>query len=291
MVRILRVFPRITNATPFDNMCRFGEPDMFDPPDCDEVHVSVTFSWDIKRGEELRAAWADVHPCVKISGPAYNDRGETFIPGLYLKRGHVITSRGCPNHCWFCLVPHREGDLRELPITEGHTVHDSNLLACSDSHVRAVFDMLDRQPTRPLFVGGLESAILKDWHISALRELRSQRLYFAYDTPNDLEPLRDAGKRLQAAGFTRSSHLYAYVLIGYERDTQEAAERRLLDAWEAGFCPYAMLYHDKNGETQKIWRKFQRKWVRPAIIRKRVKDRNLITIPAASGVTIEEVKP
>ena len=36
----------------------------------------------------------------------------------------------------------REGNLRELPITSGHIVLDDNLLACSEKHIRSVFDML-----------------------------------------------------------------------------------------------------------------------------------------------------
>ena len=68
------------------------------------------------------------------------------MPGMYLKKGYVITSRGCPNRCWFCSVPRREGGrLRELPITEGNIVLDDNLLACSRQHIEAVFEMLGRQ--------------------------------------------------------------------------------------------------------------------------------------------------
>ena len=49
---------------------------------------------------------------------------------MYMKPGYVITSRGCPNRCWFCAVPKREGyQLRELPVTDGWIVADDNLLA------------------------------------------------------------------------------------------------------------------------------------------------------------------
>ena len=58
---------------------------------------------------------------VHMGGPAFNMPGGDFVPGMYLKKGYVITSRGCPNRCWFCSVPRREGGrLRELPITEGN---------------------------------------------------------------------------------------------------------------------------------------------------------------------------
>ena len=77
------------------------------------------------------------------------------MPGLYLKHGYTITSRGCHNNCWFCSVPKREGALRELPINDGWNILDDNLLACSENHIRAVFEMLKRQKHKPEFTGGI----------------------------------------------------------------------------------------------------------------------------------------
>ncbi len=71
-----------------------------------------------------------------------------------MKKGYVITSRGCPNRCWFCAVPKREGGrLRELPVTDGWIITDDNFLACSAKHIDQVFAMLKRQPHRPQFTG------------------------------------------------------------------------------------------------------------------------------------------
>ena len=35
---------------------------------------------------------------------------------------------------------------------------------------------------------------------------------------------------------------------------------------KAGFMPYAMLYRDAEGKVDKEWSKFQREWLRPAIV-------------------------
>lgn len=44
--RIIRVFPRRTNATPDDELVRVREtPSFFD--EADEVHISVAFTWDM----------------------------------------------------------------------------------------------------------------------------------------------------------------------------------------------------------------------------------------------------
>lgn len=267
-MRIIRVFPRKTKATPDDDLVRIGKyPDLFD--EADEVHISVSFTWDRIKAEILANAWRRVAP-VKIGGPALNEPGGDFVPGMYLKSGYVITSRGCPNRCWFCSVPKREGEtVRELPITEGWNVLDDNLLACSDDHIRAVFSMLAKQKEPIEFTGGLEAARLKPWHCEEMKKLRIKQMFFAYDTPDDREPLWRAGGLLRYAGFKVHPHshsLRCFVLCGYPHDNIPSAEGRMKDTMNAGFTPMAMLWKSETGKRDPEWAKFQREWARPAII-------------------------
>jgi len=269
---IARVFPRRTTATPDDALV-FTTPPPEELPDISEVHVSVAFTYDMPKAEKLAEDWAKTGLPIHMGGPAFNQPGSDFIPGLYLKQGYVITSRGCDRGCWFCSVTAREGGkVRELPVTTGWNVLDDNLLACSERHIRDVFSMLKKQEKHPIFTGGLEAALLQPWHVELLREVKAARMYFAYDTPSDYEPLVQAGRLLRNGGITKASHRAAcYVLIGYHGDTMDAADARLRAAWEAGFVPYAMLYRDETGETEADWRRFQRAWVRPEIVLSRLK--------------------
>jgi hypothetical protein len=220
------------------------------------------------KAEQLAEAWRVLGVPVLMGGPAYNLPGCEFIQGRYVKEGCTITSRGCPNHCWFCAVPKREGGLRELPIQDGWNVLDDNLLACSDEHVERVFQMLSRQKHLARLTGGIEAKLLRPWHCKRLREIKIERLYCAYDTPDDYEPLVQAGKMLKDAGFADNhGQLNCYNLIGYKGDTFEKAEKRMRQTWDAGFMPFAMLYKNDRGETDKEWRRFQRVWARPMIIR------------------------
>ena len=262
---ILRVFPRRTKATPDDDYVRIGYPDLFVPEDISEIHISVTFTWDLKEAEQLAEAWSK-YGNVKIGGVATGQRGGEFTPGMYLKRGYVITSRGCPNHCWFCSVPKREGNIRELEIKDGYIIQDDNLLACSERHIRAVFEMLQRQSRRPIFSGGIEAKLLKPWHVELFKQVKPHEIFFAYDTPDDLEPLINAAKLFKEAEYLSRNRLRCYVLIGYRGDTFDKAAERLNTVKNLGFCPFAMLYRDFKGETDASWRKFQREWARPAAI-------------------------
>ena len=271
-MKIARVFPRITKATPNDALSFFDAPGLF-VPEVDEVHVSVAFTWDKERAEWLAYQWQHVAP-VRIGGPAYNQPGAAFVPGQYVRPGYVVTSRGCPNKCWFCSVWKRETGLKELPICDGRNVLDDNLLACSERHIREVFVMLKRQRGPVEFTGGLEAKRLLPWHVELLCDLRPAQMFFALDTPDDEEPLRAASKLLLEAGFTRNQ-MRCYVLIGGPRDDFQQADLRLRLCLELGFFPMAMLWRDESGKTASEWRSFQRQWSRPAIIASRIKQGKL----------------
>jgi hypothetical protein len=273
-VRLIRVFPRRTKATPDDGLARFGPPDLFD--EADAVHVSVAFTWDRPLAERLARAWEVVAP-VRVGGVAYGDGGREFIPGKYIKRGYTFTSRGCPRRCWFCSVWKRDPVPRLLtPLVEGWNVLDDNLLACPRPHVEAVFRMLARQGRRVEFTGGLEARALEDYQVGLLAGLRPRpTCFFAYDPGDPFETLRDAARRLLAAGFTARSHrLRCYVLVGFPRDTFDAAEQRLWQMLGVGFTPMAMLWRPETPAADRHapgpeWRAFQRRWARPAIIHAR----------------------
>ena len=264
-MKILRVFPRRTKATPTDSMVYIDRPpDMF-VPECDEIHISVTFTYDMARAEQLYEQWGAVGVPVQMGGPAFGKPSGEFIPGRYLREGYTITSRGCPNKCWFCSVWKREPKHIELEIKDGWIVQDDNLLACSDRHIKAVFEMLKRQPQKAVLSGGLESKNLKEWHVAGLKEVEPKRMYFAYDTKDDYEPLVEAGKLLKRYDF-KIRQCRCYVLIGYKGDTFEKADKRLKQTVKAGFWPFAMLYKDEQGNEDKAWRKFQRIWCNPYIV-------------------------
>lgn len=262
----IRVFPRRTKATPDDEFAFIGYPPLFRPR-VNRVDISCTFSWDKEECEKLAAAWGIYYNNVRLGGIAFGDKGGDFISGQYLKKGYIITSRGCNNRCWFCDAWKREGKIRELPIVDGWNVLDNNLLQCSENHIRSVFAMLKRQRQRAEFTGGFETRLLKDWHIELLLDLKPKQIFFAYDKIDDLEPLIEVGRRLLKAGFTKESHtLRCYVLIGYPNDKIESADARLKEVLRIGMTPMAMLWRNKKNKTNLEWCRFQREWARPQII-------------------------
>lgn len=269
MKRIARVFPRRTNMSPTDDLAFFGPPTIETMAmDIEEVHISVTFTWELEKADDLYEAWQLLGVPVEVGGPAFDDRMGDFVPGMYLKPGMTITSRGCTKDCWFCSVPRcAHGVIRELPIQDGWNILDDNILGTGERHFQEVIEMLSRQPERAVFSGGLEPALLQPWQAELLRSINPKTMYTAYDTKDDYEALREMARILWEAGFSQKSHqVKCYALCGYEGDSFEEAQKRMEQIMELGFLPFAMLFRDESGKTDEEWRKFQREWANPVIV-------------------------
>jgi len=251
--------------SPTDQDCYFGPPKL-NTPIYDEVHISVTFTWDIQKAKDLAVQWQN-YGKVKVDGVAISgESDQPFQAGMYLRRGITITSRGCPNNCSFCMV--RRGLIEFDDFPEGNIVQDNNILACSDRHWRLVMNMLKKQ-RRIEFKGGLDKYRITPKVAEDLRTLSISTLWLACDQPNGIGPLRKAVNILTKAGFTRS-HLYCFVLIG---DNAKENIHRLREVWKIGCMPFAQLLKNKDNsiEYTKSWQRLARRWSRPAIIRTRMK--------------------
>lgn len=278
MAEVIRVFPDRNKWTPDDEWAFVGEPPFFRPGTSETpVMVSVTFTWWRRRAEEIANSWRMYYSNVRVGGPAYDDPGGEFIPGMFIKNGCTITTRGCPKKCGWCSVPKREGALRLLPIRPGYIVQDNNLLASSlpspmyteaqaRAHFDSVFEMLRGQKRVCSFNGGLDKHFLKPWHVPYFDSIPIGELWWACDEPDDFRWLERV-KELFAHVPMRK--MRCYTMIGYEGETLAESEKRIERVFELGFMPFSQLYQppDANVPTKIYgadWKAVNRKWSRPA---------------------------
>jgi hypothetical protein len=269
---MIRVFPRKTKWTPTDDLAFVGEPGLFRPPEM-PVKISVTFTWDIPEAERLYRAWSAYYQDVQIGGPAFDDPGAIFEPGVFVKPGITFTSRGCSKNCDWCLAK-REGWIRELPIRDGWDVADNNLLACSREHIEAVFDMLRRQPEPVKFSGGLDAEMFQPWHVDLLKTIRLKFAWFACDYPGALPNLERVADLM--ADISREKKR-CYVLIGFNGEEIKQAEKRLEAVYRLDFLPMAMLYKSpdlKEKHWPTDWLKLRRTWSRPAAYKREMANKS-----------------
>lgn len=269
---MIRVLARKTKWSPTKDMVFYTRPPLFVRNWSKDtlVMVSATFTWDIEKAYELARAWKLHFDNVRIGGPAFDDPGGEFVPGRFIKEGVTFTSRGCPNRCPWCLVPRREGELRELKIQPGHIVQDNNLLACRREHIEKVFEMLAKQKKGIKFLGGLDIDYLTPWHVELFKKIKIGKcgLCVACDRPQDLKRLDKAADLLSDFSIEKKR---CYVLVGKDGESQDQAQARCEAVLAKGFLVYAQLYRPENASSVRgDWRTFCYFWSKPRLYRKKL---------------------
>ena len=280
--KLIRVFPRRTSHTPKDRRAFIGEPPLFRPP-ANEIHISVSFTWDIQEARRLEKSWGALYPGrVKVGGPALGDpTASQFVPGRYIKPGVTFTSRGCDRKCPWCLVPAREGKIREIQdFEDGWVIQDNNFLQTSKEHQTRVFDMLRRQRTPRSrgveFSGGIDARLVTEFFSDQLKTVRVRQIFLAADTKLSISHLK---KAVSILGWLKRSQLRAYTLIGFGNDTIPKATARLERVYNVGAVPYAQLYQPvgKRIEYSPEWRALSRVFSRSASTSGYMRSRNIIS--------------
>ena len=287
-MKIIRVFPRQTKLTPTDDLSFLYDPKaeyLYGPPvnapEAEEVHVSVTFTWDIERAHEIADMWRWRYPVVKVGGPALGDKPNGFTPGVYINDRVTFTTSGCDRRCPWCLVWKREGKLQEIEnFPDGCIIQDNNLCQASMLHIERVFEMLARykKATRrfAIFSGGLDARIIAsekgDKIVELLQNADVKQLFLAADSKNSVDILKGALEKLEFFGrcnYGLIKKVYCYTLIGFDGETIPQARERLEAVYQAGCLPFSQLYQpdDHYVEWSKEWKRFARTWSRPAAMK------------------------
>jgi len=217
-------------------------------------------SWEKEKAEKLAEAWSRV-AAVEVGGPAYEWPAGNFEPGMYLRTGYVITSRGCIKNCPFCFVRRREGDIRTIPIRAGAWLCDNNILACPREHIEAVFDMLATQK-KVRIQGGFDVDLLEEWHVARAVQVRPTKIYIAFDHANKRDAVHRALSMMLNGGI-RFGIVHSFVLGGFRDDTIEQAEGRCRWLLAEGAVPIASVYRgpeEKKAKRDPEWNEWYKRW-------------------------------
>lgn len=185
------------------------------------------------------------------------DEAEAMVPdySLYPDCNYAMgyLSRGCIRRCKFCLVPEKEGRLRQVAeigslVRDGNDklmLLDNNLLGLSnalgilqelaDRGLRVNFNQgLDIRlvtPEKAQVLAGI-SYFCSDWH--------NRSLHFAFDHPCLKQQVVEGIQILGEAGIA-AKNLAFYVLVGFDTTLEEDVSRcEVLRGY--GVRPYVMRY-------------------------------------------------
>lgn len=239
--------------------------------EADEAYLSAIFTWDLPaliHDTNLLMAKGIKH--IEVGGPAVTAMPELvekmtglkpatgLDPRFEIAQGAyqaTFTSRGCPRACNFCLVNKLEGrklvEYEEFPIPVGVNpyVCDNNLLATSWGHQKLVVDKLRGVKNLDINSGFDDRIFMKDpekyW--SLYRELDIEAWRFAYDKPEQREPIKAAAEFLHKKG-VNYRNILVYCLAGGPGEKPgtavsfEESRERLQYLIDIGVSPYPQRY-------------------------------------------------
>lgn len=191
----------------------------------------------------------------------------SLYPNIDGKTAYGFLTRGCPNHCKWCVVPKKEGnitpymDVDEIAI-EGRThliLMDNNILAC-DYGLEQIEKIVNRQ-YKVDFNQALDARLVDDEVAKMLARVNwIKRIRFGCDTPRQIEECERATSLLDKYGYKGEYFFYCILLD----DFKESFKR--VNHWRnkgRRFLPHAQPYRDVNNPHQIIpqWQKDLAGWV------------------------------
>lgn len=182
------------------------------------------------------------------------------------KTAYGFLTRGCPNKCFWCIVPKKEGkqhpymDVEEISI-EGRTnliLMDNNVLA-SDYGLQQI-EKIIRKGYRVDFNQGIDSRLVTDDVAKLLAKVRwIHSIRFGCDTPQQIVECERAMKMIDSHRKVPATYLL-YTIIG--KDINECYHRLSYFRGNKRVRIVGQPYRDFNNSKQVIpqWQKDMAHW-------------------------------
>lgn len=189
-------------------------------------------------------------------------------------------SRGCIRNCPWCVVPRKEGAIRQYDDVERLAqdrkwlvLMDNNFLANDFEFIKEQLEKIQRNGYSIDFNQGLDARLVTPENAALLAKCKwftisanNKYIRFSCDTSGMIEPLANAIKTLRKVGY--SGDIFVYILA---HELEDSLERILkiceIDKKIHPFCqPYRNL--DGDGEIQNFGLKNLARWCNMAAIRK-----------------------
>lgn len=244
----------------------------------DKVYISCIFPKN--RSTALGIATGFPHSQVILGGSGLNygvlpkEIEDTKVdwPAEGMDYAMGFTSRGCIRKCPFCIVPAKEGHIREhhdiSHIANGMgklILFDGNFLA-SRWAIPKLNELRDNG-YKVCFSQGLILRLINEQNAGLLTDLKLQNLnftfktiYFAWDFIENEKPIRKGLEQVIASGI-KPQYIEVYVLCGYNTTFQQDLYRFNILWKEYKVRPFIMLYNNGGDSVLRSFARYVNKMI------------------------------
>jgi len=210
----------------------------------------------------------------------------SIYPEIPKDYAYGFLTRGCPNKCFWCVVPKKEGsikpymDVDEIAIERRNklVLMDNNILAAGDYAVEQLNKIIERG-YRVDFNQALDARLVNEENAKLLAKIKwldNNLIRFGCDTHKQIEDCEHAIELLEHYGFR--GQFFLYTMIGGKNDLEECYSRinhwrkRMLDARanhnRCHTYPHAQPYRDPFNAKHVVpmWQKDMAQWCNKRMI-------------------------
>lgn len=239
----------------------------------DELYMSKIFNYSPSYEYSLR----NVKGCIYKGGTGYDihsklpgivDRLQpdySIYPGIDKRTSYGFLTRGCPNHCKWCVVPAKEGNVKPYMDIDDITMNgerpyailmDNNVLA-SQYGISQIEKIISKQ-YHVDFNQALDARLVTPEIAKLLAQVKwIKRIRFGCDTQRQIDECKRAIELIRSYGYKGEFFLYCIII-----DFEESLKR--ISAWrdDKKCLPYAQPYRDPNNKNQIIpqWQHDMARW-------------------------------
>lgn len=260
---------------------------------CDIVYVSKIFNFSpdiqffIDADKVLKGGTGYD---IKSSLPDEIDRMRpdySIYPNVPADTAYGFLTRGCPNHCKWCVVPRKEGKIRPYMDIDDICVDgrnkavlmDNNILAAGDYAMQQLRKIIERD-YRIDFNQALDARLVNNENAALLAKIKwiEHRIRFGCDTPRQIEECERAMELINSFGFKGQYFLYTML-----NDNFVECYNRINHFWSKNqelmkqhrtsrVYPYAQPYRDPDNPDRPVpeWQKDMARWVNKKMIFEKV---------------------
>lgn len=208
----------------------------------------------------------------------------TIYPNVPNDTSYGFLTRGCPNKCFWCVVPKKEGEVRPYwdidRVANGNkkvVLMDNNFLAAGD-YAKSQLTRIIKRGYRIDFNQALDARLLTEDFAELLAQVRwiDSRIRFGCDTHAQITECERAISLLHEHGY--KGEFFLYTMIGGKNDFRECVTRisywheRLLRFRKTregnAVYAYAQPYRDPTKANHLIpqWQKDMAQWCNKRMI-------------------------
>lgn len=189
----------------------------------------------------------------------------SIYPNLDNRIAYGFITRGCPNRCKWCIVPHKEGNVRPYMDIEEIAVEGRNKIVLMDNNILASeyglsqIEKIIKMGFRVDFNQGLDSRLITDDIAKMLAQVKwIDYIRLACDRKGQIEHIIRAHDMLAKYGYKRD--IFCYFLLDDWDDVNERLNALRKYKW---FKPHGQPYRDFNNKQQVIpqWQKDMAHWM------------------------------